>query len=104
PSDLLKRSLSTCTQSPSRFVTLNRVPLGAVPRTRPFAEGADLIFTLGRCKKTMSGFCDAETVWRGAVFPVGATGATSGVSTVTEAGRSGQATTTDGSGGDSGFL
>jgi hypothetical protein len=31
-------------------------------------------------------------------------GATSGVSTVTEAGRSGQATATDGSGGDSGFL
>jgi hypothetical protein len=100
----LKRSLSTCTQSPSRFVTVKRVPLGAVPRTRPFAEGANLMFTPGRCKKTMSGFCDAETGWCGALFAVGAAGATSGVSTLMEAGRSGQATATDGSGESTGLV
>jgi hypothetical protein len=47
---------STWTQSPSRLVAVNRVPLGAVPRTGAFPEGADLMFTPGRCKKTRSRF------------------------------------------------
>ena len=52
-----KRVFSTWTQTPSRLVAVNRVPLGAVPRTGAFPEGADLMFTPGRCKKTRSGFC-----------------------------------------------
>jgi len=47
----LKPVFSTWTQSPSRLVAVNRVPLGAVPRTGAFPEGADLMFTPGRCKK-----------------------------------------------------
>jgi hypothetical protein len=47
---------STWTQSPSRLVAVNRVPFGAVPRTGAFPDGADLMFTPGRCKKTRSGF------------------------------------------------
>jgi len=100
----LKRSLSTCTQSPSRFVTLKRMPFPAFPTTRPFVEGADLIFTPGRCKKTISGFCDKETVGRGVFVALGATGTTAEVSAAMEVGRSGQATATDGSGEVSGFL
>ena len=50
-----KRVFSTWTQSPSRLVAVNCVPLGAVPRTGAFPEGADLMFTPGRCKKTRSG-------------------------------------------------
>jgi hypothetical protein len=94
----LERPLSSCTQSPSRFVTFKRVPLGAVPRTGPFVEGVDLMFTPGRCKKTISRFCDTETVWCGVAFAAGASGAASGeVSTVMEGGRSGQATAASGS-------
>ena len=40
---------------PPRLVAVNCVPLGAVPRTGAFLEGADLMFTPGRCKKTRSG-------------------------------------------------
>src|SRR4029077_8412932 len=54
---------STWTQSPSRPVAVNCVPLGAVPRTGAFAEAADLMLTPGRCKKTRSGFCAVEAVW-----------------------------------------
>ena len=100
----LNWSLSTCTQSPSRFVTLKRMPLGGFPTTPAFVEGADLIFTPGRCKKTVSSFCDEETVGRGVSVLLGAAGATFEVSTVMEAGRSGQATATDGSGEVSGSL
>ena len=57
-----QRVFSTWTQSPSRLVAVNCVPLGAVPRTGAFPEGADLMFTPGRCKKTGSGFCAAEAV------------------------------------------
>ena len=96
--------LSTCTQSPSRFVTVKRMPLEAFPTTRAFVEGADLIFTRGRCKKTVSGFCDEETVGRGVSALLGAAGATFEVSIVMEAGRSGLATATDGSGEVSGLL
>ena len=49
-----KRVFSTWTQSPSRPVAVNCVPLGAVPRTGAVPEGADLMFTPGRCKKTGS--------------------------------------------------
>ena len=73
------------------------MPLGAFPTTPAFVEGADLIFTPGRCKKTVSGFCDEETVGRGVSVLLGAAGTTFEVSTVMEAGRSGQATATDGS-------
>ena len=66
-----KRVFSTWTQSPSRLVAVNRVPLGAVPRTGAFPEGADLMFTPGRCKKTRSVFCAAEVVW--GVTALGAT-------------------------------
>ena len=38
-----KRVFSTWTQSPSRLVAVNCVPLGAVPRTGAFPEGADLM-------------------------------------------------------------
>jgi hypothetical protein len=62
---------STWTQSPSRLVAVNRVPLGAEPRTGAFPEGADLMFTPGRCKKTKSRFCAAEVVW--GVTALGAT-------------------------------
>src|ERR1700716_1062467 len=58
-----KRVFSTWTQSPSRLEAVNCVPLGAVPRTGAFPEGADLMFTPGRCKKTRSGFCAAEVIW-----------------------------------------
>ena len=88
-----KRLLSTWTQSPSRLVTLKRAPLGAVPTTVPVADGADLMFTLGRCRKTVSRFWTAGTVWRAALFPAGAAEATWGeASTAAEGGRSGQAT------------
>ncbi len=59
-----QRMFSTWTQSPSRPVAVNCVPLGAVPRTGAFAEGADLMLTPGRCKKMRSGFCAVEVVWR----------------------------------------
>ena len=49
-----QRVFPTSTQSPSRLVTVNCVPLGAVPRMGAFSEGADLMFTPGRCKKTGS--------------------------------------------------
>src|SRR4051794_1678415 len=58
-----QRVFSTWTQSPSRPVAVNCVPLGAVPRTGAFAEAADLMLTPGRCKKTRSGFCAVEAVW-----------------------------------------
>jgi hypothetical protein len=80
------------------------MPLGAFPTTPTFVEGADLIFTPVRCKKTVSGFCDEETVGRGVSVLLGAVGTTFEVSTVMEAGRSGQATATDGSGEVSGLL
>ena len=77
------RVFSTWTQSPSRLVAVNCVPLGAVPRTGAFLEGADLMFTPGRCKKTRSG-------------GVTALGATWGVpSAVREAATSGEGTTPD---------
>jgi hypothetical protein len=101
----LNWSLSTCTQSPSRLATLKRMPLEAFPTTPAFVEGADLIFTPGRCKKTVSSFCDEETVGLGLSVLLGAAGATFEVlSTVMEAGRSGQATATDGSGEVSDLL
>ena len=75
---------STWTQSPSRLVAVNRVPLGAVPRTGAFPEGADLMFTPGRCKKTRSRLA------------VTAPGATWGEAlAVREAGTSGEGTTPD---------
>ena len=105
----LKRSLSTCTQSALRFVTLKRVPLGGVPTTVPAVEGADLMLTPGRCTKAISCFCDAGIVWRGVVSAAGAAAAiwgeastgTEGAiaafweagSTVTQGGGSGLATT-----------
>jgi hypothetical protein len=58
-----KRVFSTWTQSPSRPVAVNCVPLGAVPRTGAFGEAADLMLTPGLCKKTRSGFCAVEAVW-----------------------------------------
>ena len=77
------RVFSTWTQSPSRLVAVNCVPLGAVPRTGAFLAGADLMFTPGRCKKTRSG-------------GVTALGATWGVpSAVREAATSGEGTTPD---------
>jgi hypothetical protein len=33
-----------------RFVTLKRVPLGALPTTAPSNDGVDLMFTPRRCK------------------------------------------------------
>ena len=49
-----KRPFSTWVQSPSRRVTVNRAPFGAVPTAAPVAAGVDLMFTPGRCKKTTS--------------------------------------------------
>jgi hypothetical protein len=67
--------------------------LDAVPRTVPVAEGVDLMFTLGRCTKTIARFWRMGTVWSVAIFPVGAAAAIWGeASRVPEAGRSGQAT------------
>ena len=87
-----KRVFSTWTQSPSRLVAVNCVPLGAVPRTGAFPEGADLMFTPGRCKKTRSGFWAAEE----AGANLTALGATWGeASAVREAGTSGEGTTPD---------
>ena len=81
------RVFSTWTQSPSRPVAVNCVPLGAVPRTGAFAEGADLMLTPGRCKKTRSGFCAVEAVW-------GVTAPTWGeAAAVSEAATSGEGTT-----------
>jgi hypothetical protein len=101
-----KRPLSTCTQSPSRVVTSKRVPLAAVPRTGPFADGVDLMFTPGRCKITVSRFWDAGTVWRVAVFAGGAAASWGAGSKTTEDGTSGQATTglLGGAGDGSGTL
>jgi len=59
------RVLSTWTQSPSRPEAVNCEPLGAVPRTGAFPEGADLMFTPGRCKKTTSGLSEAATSGEG---------------------------------------
>jgi hypothetical protein len=58
-----KRVFSTWTQSPSRPVALNCVPLGPVPITGAFPEGPDLMLTPGWSKKTTSGFCAVELVW-----------------------------------------
>jgi hypothetical protein len=88
-----KAVFSTWTQSPSRLVAVNRVPLGAVPRTGAFPEGADLTFTPGRCKKTTSRFCAAEIVWG-----VTALGATWGEASVREAGGTTPDAPLDGSG------
>jgi hypothetical protein len=88
-----KPVFSTWTQSPSRLVAVNRVPLGAEPRTGAFPEGADLMFTPGRCKKTKSRFCAAEVVWG-----VTALGATWGEASVTEAGGTTPDAPRDGSG------
>src|SRR6476660_5032911 len=88
-----KPVFSTWTQSPSRLVAVNRVPLGAEPRTGAFPEGADLMFTPGRCKKTKSQFCAAEVVWG-----VTALGATWGEASVTEAGGTTPDAPRDGSG------
>src|ERR1700730_14571660 len=99
-----KRPLSTRIQSPSRIVAFKRAPLRAVPRTRPFVEGSDLMFTPGRCKKTNSCFCDSESVWRCEGLSVGAAGAISGeISAVMERGESGQGNPADGSGVGSGI-
>jgi len=88
-----KRPLSTCIQTPSRVVTFKRVPLGAVPRTRPFVEGSDLMFTPGRCKKTNSCFCDSESLWRCEGLSIGAADAILGeISAAMEGGESGRAT------------
>jgi hypothetical protein len=67
-----QRPLSTSTQFPCRFVTSKRVPLGTIPRTLPFAEGVDLMFTPAGCEKRTSRFWDAGAVWRAPVFPGGA--------------------------------
>jgi len=84
-----QRVFSTWTQSPSRPVAVNCVPLGAVPRTGAFAEGADLMLTPGRCKKTRSGFCAVDVVW-------GVTAPTWGeAAAVSEAATSGEGTTPD---------
>ena len=84
------RVFSTWTQSPSRPVAVNCVPLGAVPTTGAFAEGADLMLTPGRCKKTRSGFCAVEAVW-------GVTAPTWGeAAAVSEAATSGEGTTHSG--------
>jgi hypothetical protein len=100
-----KRPLSTCTQSASLSVTLKRMPLRAVPRTVPLADGVDLMFTPGRCKKTTSGFSHGGTLWRAAGFPVSAAGAPWGeASTVKEGGRSGQATALFVAGDGSGII
>ena len=64
-----KRPFSTWVQSPSRRVTVNRAPFGAVPTAAPVAAGVDLMFTPGRCKKTISWFCCGGTVWGIAVCP-----------------------------------
>ena len=84
-----KRVFSTWTQSPSRPVAVNCVPLGAVPRTGAFPDGADLMLTPGRCKKTRSGFCPVDVVW-------GVTAPTWGeAAVVSEAATSGEGTTPD---------
>jgi hypothetical protein len=51
----VKRPFCTFTQSAFRPVTLKRVPFfGAVARTLPLVEGADRMFTPGRCEKRIS--------------------------------------------------
>ena len=82
-----QRVFSTWTQSPSRPVAVNCVPLGAVPRTGAFAEAADLMLTPVRCKKTRSGFC--------AVDVVGGVTAWGEAAAVSEAATSGEGTTPD---------
>ena len=85
------RVFSTWTQSPSRLVAVNCVPLGAAPRTGAFLEGADLMFTPDRCKKTTSRFCVAGA-WRVSAFPADAVAAVWGeLPVMPEGGRSGQA-------------
>jgi hypothetical protein len=88
-----KAVFSTWTQSPSLLVAVNRVPLGAVPRTGAVPDGADLTLTPGRCKKTKSRFCAAEVVWG-----VTALGATWGEASVREAGGTTPDAPRDGSG------
>src|SRR4029453_16883662 len=86
-----KRVFSTWTQSPSRPVAVNCVPLGAVPTTGAFPEGPDLMLTPGRCKKTKSGFCAVEVVWGATALAATWVEA----SAVSEAGTSGEGTTLD---------
>ena len=76
---------------PSRPVAVNCVPLGAVPRTGAFPVGADLMLTPGRCKKTSSGFCAVEVVWRVTAF----TATWDEAKAVREAGTLGEGTTPD---------
>src|ERR1700738_847693 len=92
----LKRPFSTWVQSPSRRVTVNRAPFGAVPTAAAVAAGVDLMFTPGRCKKTISWFSHGATVW--GIGPATASGPAWGdASTVTEGATSDPAAA-DGSG------
>src|SRR5262245_27861539 len=95
-----KRVFSTWTQSPSRPVAVNCVPLGAVPRAGAVPEGPDLMLTPGRCKKTTSGFCAVAAVL--GVPPHGATWG--GGSAASEAGTSGEGTTPDAPGDGSATI
>src|SRR6202011_2014263 len=88
----LKRPFSTWVQSPSRRVAVNRAPFGAVPTAAPVAAGVDLMFTPGRCKKTISWFSHGGTVWGIAVCPaVTPRPAWGDASAVTAGGTSGEA-------------
>src|SRR4051812_16246176 len=78
------------------------MPLRAVPRTVPLADGVDLMFTPGRCKKTISRFSHGGTAWRAAVFSAGETWGEA--STVREGGRLGQATALGVAGDRSGII
>src|SRR5215212_3115974 len=49
--------LSTCTQLLSLFVTSKRVPICGLATTLLVDDAADLMFTPGRCRKRISGFC-----------------------------------------------
>src|ERR1700737_2481659 len=69
-----KRPFSTWVQSPSRLIAENRAPFGAVPTATPVADGVDLMFTPGRCKKTISCFSHGATVWGIVVCPAAASG------------------------------
>jgi hypothetical protein len=89
-----QRPPSTWTHSPARFVILNRVPLGALPKTMPVADGAALMFTPGRCRKTVSTFRNNTAFPADAIVAPWA---------VIEAGRS-HATAAGGSGAGSRIL
>ncbi len=80
------------------------MPFGAVPTTGPFATGVDLMFTPGRCKKTISWFSHGGTVCGVVVGPAAASGPAWGDAATFTEGATSDPAAADGSGDSSGVV